>query len=208
MPQTHPHDLHRFLTFIDACIAIAVTLLVLPLVDAAGEARSSQSLGHFLREHESLFFSFLLSFVVIARLWTAHHRYMRHVAESDEAVVRWVLAWTLCLVLIPVPNALISSFDSRSGVVPLYIGLLLASAICSSGLAVHVSRHPELLYDGVGAAEVSPVPAMAMVACYTGALALGTAVAAVNFYALLLLVLADPLTTRWNAWRARSGRGA
>ncbi|HET6154461.1 MAG TPA: TMEM175 family protein [Marmoricola sp.] len=191
-----PHrgsDLHRFITFIDACVAIAITLLVLPLVEAAGDADRSVPLHRFLHEHQNLFFSFLLSFVVIATIWTGHHRYMSQVAAADHPMMLWILAWTLCLVLLPAPTALLSHYDSKSGTVPLYIGLLLISSLCSAGLAFHVSRKPELWAEGVTKADVLPASAIAMVACYVVALALGTLVPDVNFAALFLLFFAGPL---------------
>jgi uncharacterized membrane protein len=186
-------DLHRFLTFIDACVAIAVTLLVLPLVEAAGDVQKGVPLSRFLDDHQNLFWSFLLSFLVIAMIWSGHHSYVSNIGAADFWFVRWVLGWTLCLVLVQVPTALISRYDSDSGTVPLYIGLLLVSALFSAGLATHVSRTRDLWAEGVTAADVAPISAWVTVGCYAVALALGTAIPHVNFYALLTLVLIGPL---------------
>jgi uncharacterized membrane protein len=198
------HDLHRFLTFIDACIAIAVTLLVLPLVEAAGGVEKSVPLSNFLDDHQSLFWSFLLSFTVIAMIWSGHHTYVSLIGAADRHFVLWVLGWTLCLVLLPVPTALISRYDSDSGTVPLYVGLLLGSALFSAGLATHVSRTPTLWAEGVTAADVSPIPAWVTVGCYAVALAVGTTIPNVNFYALLVLVLVGPISGRLPGRRAVS----
>jgi hypothetical protein len=65
--------LDRFVTFIDAVVAIAITLLVLPLVDLARTSANPTDLGDLLSPHGGLIFSFLLSFTVIARLWLGHH---------------------------------------------------------------------------------------------------------------------------------------
>ncbi|MCW2785097.1 MAG: conserved rane protein of unknown function [Marmoricola sp.] len=194
------HDLHRFLTFIDACIAIAVTLLVLPLIEAAGDADKGVPLSTFLDHHQSQFWSFLLSFAVIAQIWNGHHGYVSLVHAADQWFFTWVFAWTLCLVLLPVPTALISRYDSHSGIVPLYIGLLLANSLFSAGMATHVWRTPALWAPDVTAADVAPVGSWVMVGCYVVALAVGTLFPGVNFYALLTLVLSAPIA-RW--WRAR-----
>ncbi len=66
-------DLDRFLTFVDAVVAIAITLLVLPLAEAAGEIGEG-SVGDLLRANEDKLLGFLLSFLVIAQLWFAQQR--------------------------------------------------------------------------------------------------------------------------------------
>lgn len=60
-------DLERFLTFVDAVVAIAVTLLVLPLVDIVREVGENGSVVHLLQGHVSQLGAFALSFTVIAR---------------------------------------------------------------------------------------------------------------------------------------------
>lgn len=193
-PSVHRgHDLHRFLTFVDACIAIAVTLLVLPLVEVAGDVGDGVPLSRFLEDHQSQFWSFLLSFVVIAVIWSGHHTYVSNVGAADHLFTRWVLGWTLCLVLLPVPTALISRYDSDSGIVPLYIGLLLVNALFSAGMATHVRRTPALWAEGATARDVSPVSAWVTVGAFAVALGLGT-VDGVHFYALLVLMLSGPAT--------------
>jgi uncharacterized membrane protein len=188
------HDLHRFLTFIDACIAIAVTLLVLPLIEAAGDVEKGVPLSTFLDDHQSQFWSFLLSFAVIAQIWIGHHSYVSLVHAADRRFVTWVLGWTLCLVLLPVPTALISTYDADTGIVPLYIGLLLASALLSAGMATHVWRTPALWAPEVTAADVAPISSWVMVGCYAVALLVGSLVPDVNYYALLTLMLSGPIT--------------
>ena len=54
-------DLERFITFVDAMVAIAITLLVLPLVEISGDAAlDEESVAHFLHPHQAEIFSFLL----------------------------------------------------------------------------------------------------------------------------------------------------
>jgi uncharacterized membrane protein len=60
-------DLERFLTFIDAVVAIAITLLVLPLAEAGSEINQDETVAEVLREHVVDIFGFLLSFAVISR---------------------------------------------------------------------------------------------------------------------------------------------
>jgi hypothetical protein len=65
--------LDRLVNFSDATVAIAITLLLLPLVDIADEIRR-ESLGDLLADHVGTLIAFFVSFVVISRLWLSHHR--------------------------------------------------------------------------------------------------------------------------------------
>jgi uncharacterized membrane protein len=61
-------DLDRVLTFVDAIVAIAITLLVLPLVELASEVRDGGRVSNLLHDHSEELWSFALSFYVIARI--------------------------------------------------------------------------------------------------------------------------------------------
>jgi uncharacterized membrane protein len=68
-------DLDRFLTFVDAVVAIAITLRVLPLAEVATEVGDG-SVGELLRDKDDkllAFFLSFLSFLVIAQLWMSQH---------------------------------------------------------------------------------------------------------------------------------------
>jgi uncharacterized membrane protein len=71
--RTH-EGLDRLITFLDAVVAIAITLLVLPLVDLLAGAAPGTDLAAVLAGNAGQFGAFLLSFAVIARLWWTHHR--------------------------------------------------------------------------------------------------------------------------------------
>jgi hypothetical protein len=62
----------RLLTFVDAIVAIAITLLVLPLVELAPELGDDGSVADLLRDHSDELWAFALSFYVIAP--RAHRR--------------------------------------------------------------------------------------------------------------------------------------
>ena len=70
----------RFKAFVDAVVAIAMTLLILPLMESVSEAASGKlSTAEFVIEHSGQLLSFGLSFVLIATFWMGHHRQYRDV---------------------------------------------------------------------------------------------------------------------------------
>src|SRR3954462_3272752 len=93
--------LDRFVTFIDAVVAIASTLLVLPLVDVLGGAQAGRDLASVFSDEAGRFVTFFLSFALIARLWLAHHPIVEGVGAYDDAFLLATLAWSLTIVLVP-----------------------------------------------------------------------------------------------------------
>ena len=65
--------LDRLVNFSDATVAIAITVLLLPLVDIALEIEK-ESLGELLWSNIGTIIAFAITFAVIARLWSVHHR--------------------------------------------------------------------------------------------------------------------------------------
>jgi predicted permease len=77
----------RIVNFSDATVAIAMTLLVLPLVDFGGETGEHDSLWELLSENYTAIFAFVLSFLVIWSMWVNHHRVMEYFADYDSRVL-------------------------------------------------------------------------------------------------------------------------
>lgn len=66
-------SLDRTVTLTDAVVAIAMTLLVLPLVELAAVV-DPNDLSELLDDHLGVFIGFALSFLVIYQFWAAHER--------------------------------------------------------------------------------------------------------------------------------------
>jgi uncharacterized membrane protein len=184
--------LDRLVTFLDAVVAIAITLLVLPLIEVLG-AGQHEDLGALLGDHLAQFGAFALSFAVIGRLWRAHHRLFERVGSYDEALVLVNLVWALTIVLIPFSTQVIAEYSTERLSVGLYIGTIAVSSACGTALALLVHRRPALRRAGVAPGDTSPLASVVTTALVLLALLLGVAVPAVNFFALLLLLLTGPL---------------
>ena len=74
----------RIVNFSDATVAIAMTLLVLPLVELGGDTEPGDSLWHLLSENSNAIFGFLLGFLVIWSMWVNHHRVMEYLATTTR----------------------------------------------------------------------------------------------------------------------------
>ena len=122
--------LDRFVTFLDAVVAIAITLLVLPLVDVLGETQAGRDLASVLTDEAGRFGTFFLSFVLIARLWLAHHHIVEGVGAYDGAFLLANLTWSLTIVLVPFATQVAGSFPPEPPAVLVYTGTVTLSATC------------------------------------------------------------------------------
>jgi uncharacterized membrane protein len=123
--------LDRILFFSDAVVAIAITLLALPLVDAALEHGPSQERSAALFLHQNGFdlVAAAISFFMIAAAWRANHRLFRDVTGYTEAVVTIDFLWIASILALPIATALLvvgSSTDRLT--LALYLGAITVSA--------------------------------------------------------------------------------
>ena len=187
--------LERLVFFSDAVVAIAITLLVLPLVEiwptAAGEGDTPLPV---LQEHAPQLLAFALSFLVIARLWLIHHRIFERVLRASRMLVALNMAWLLTIVVLPVWTAVIAAYDPSTLTVGLYTGtialsstlLVLSSVVLMRDTALSEPEHAQTARGVLNGA----VPTGLMI---VGAV-LGTVFAAtVNYFGLFILVLSRPV---------------
>lgn len=96
----------RLTFFVDAVIAIALTLLALDLTPP-----NSITNAEFLRslsDHSEEYLAFLISFVVIAAHWSSHHRVFRYVTHLDGRLTTLTLLWLLMQVTTPFATRVIT----------------------------------------------------------------------------------------------------
>jgi uncharacterized membrane protein len=180
----------RVVNFSDAVVAIAITLLVLPLVDSV-TGNQRVEIGDLLRDDASRLLAFILSFLVIARFWLVHHRLFESV-EAYTVLLLWAnLLWLLSIVWLPYPTEMLGvqgTDDALSRAV--YIGSVLASSAMLLLIEVVIDRTPGLWVDPATSGidllgGIGPVVALVV------ALVVAVAVPAIGMWAMLLL-FADP----------------
>lgn len=198
MTAGRERDLERLLTFIDAVVAIAITLLVLPLAEAGSEIQG-RTVSELLHDHRDDLFGFFLSFTVIARLWLTQHLIVGSLIRQNDAVIRLLFAWCLTIVFLPFPTTLVTATANDGYAKLLYIGTMAVS----SGLLALLGRviaRDRTLRD----AEAGPDTTMtiAVTATFLLALVVSLVFPATSYWPLLLLVLTDPVVTRVRRWTA------
>lgn len=191
-PRTYPAE--RAKAFIDAVVAIALTLLILPLMESVGEAAGKdEGAGFWVQEHQGQLLSFVLSFVIIAMFWINHHRLFSIVERVSVPLLWLTMAWLLSIVWLPVATSMSGQMSDLDVLVKaLYIGSMIATCLITLILRVYLLRHPTLhrgtgyeLRRGMGVD-------LSMATLFAAALALTAIFPPLSYWPLFLMVLTGP----------------
>ena len=139
----------RFVNFSDAVVAIAISLLILPVVDAVNESLGPDaSAWDFLKDNSDRLLAFGLSFVLIASFWVIHHGLFEEVKTYSKALMWWNLAWLATIVFLPLPTEILAVHSSDEPFVRfLYIASVLLVSVTLTGLEISIDRDPDVRID-------------------------------------------------------------
>ncbi|WP_426622153.1 TMEM175 family protein [Microbacterium sp. As-52] len=204
--RTRPFRTERFKAFVDAVVAIAMTLLILPLMESVSEAASGHmSTSEFLDEHSGQLLSFGLSFLLIATFWMGHHRQYRDV-ERITGPLLWInVAWMATIVWLPVPTAMIGQMDTDALQAVVYIGTLIMTQVTTLAGWLYLARHPELGEVSTETIRLGAIGDLAAIILFAAALVIAVAASPNGYAGLFLLLLSDPMSRLLNRlFRRRS----
>jgi uncharacterized membrane protein len=100
----------RLITFTDAVVAIAITLLALDLPVPTG--RTVAGLWASVMSDSGQYLAFLISFIAIAGGWSQHHELFRYARSTDGRMKSLHLAWLLTIIILPFATKLL--FDRET----------------------------------------------------------------------------------------------
>ena len=142
-----PFDVERLVFFSDAVFAISITLLVIELSvpeRLAGDTELREALIELLPS----FFSFFLSFAVIALWWLSHHRLLRLVDRSHPALVALNFVLLASVAFLPFASGVLGHHGDLSTAVALYAATNAIAALSLVAMRL-VAEHLGLLEDDV-----------------------------------------------------------
>jgi uncharacterized membrane protein len=196
-------DLDRLLTFVDAIVAIAITLLVLPLVELAPDVEDGGSVAELLRDHADELWAFALSFYVIARIWLSQHHAVSTLLVGTPRITALLLAWAFTIVVLPFPTSLVAASGDQATVKVLYVATMTGGILLNAALRAEVAAHPELT-DGTPYA--GPLGSVLTALLLVVALGVMVAVPATGYLPILVLVLEGRLRSAVESLRNRRAR--
>lgn len=177
----------RLLAFSDAVVAIAITLIVLPLVD---DAMAATSAVEFFTDHLRELAAAAISFIVVATVWRAHHTMFAAARGYTSGILRLEFVWLGSLAFLPVATVLDFVDDNEARVsLGVYVFTIL--------IATTAARLQSVLLHRSGLTDAPPRGAVAQwfgTGLLVVILVLVLVAPQVGAYWLLLLLVERPLT--------------
>lgn len=195
----------RAKAFIDAVVAIAITLLILPLMESLSDfASTEQPASSWFSEHLQQLVSFVISFWVIATFWIMHHQIYRRVDNLSLRLLWILVIWLMTIVWLPVATAMSGQLNSDDLVVrTVYIGSIAMTGLLGVRQLEYLRKHPDLHSIPERSMMGYLAIGRAMIALYAVVLAVMLLIPASGYLPLFLLALTG-LVSRLFLRRERS----
>ena len=134
----------RLVNLSDAVVAIAATLLILPLVDTASEIDAGD-LGSLFVDHWQQLFAFALSFAVICRFWLIHHALFNRLVGFSRPLLWANFVWMGSIAFLPFPTELVAFAGADHALTSaLYVATMCVAAGATTLIQWIAIRNPEL----------------------------------------------------------------
>lgn len=193
----------RIVFFSDAVVAIAISLLILPVVDVFADDQG-RAIGEIFTDEAGSLLAFVLSFVVIARFWLAHHQIFERVHSYTTPMLVANMFWLLTIVFVPLPTQLAGTNDDNDKLVyAIYIGTLFIVSAALVLLAYTMQIAPETHVDPANPPRA--LEGVSITALMIVALILAITVPGLGMWSMFVLFLTAPIE-RWR--HARVSRPA
>jgi uncharacterized membrane protein len=192
----------RLVAFSDAVVAIAITLLILPLVDSAGNI-GNVGIGHFFDANRDRLLGFGLSFAVIGNFWWAQHQLFERLRSYNAALVWGMSLWLFSIVFLPFPTELLGSAQNGSRTVHgIYVGTMLVTSVAGLAQQWAAVRWPALQSEE-GRGSMTIDSALMPVVLLAVSFIFAVWVPSIGLWGLLVLLASRPIERLLTRRRAR-----
>lgn len=193
----------RLVFFSDAVVAIALTLLVLPLTDSVPDLVAEHRPAiDVLSENGWQITSFLLTFLVIGIQWRAHHRLFSYVKAHNPLLVRLNFVWLLTVAVFPLPSELTGAYGHDRFAVLFYIGTITVNALTLMTMTLLVHHDEKLAHEPRSITPERLEDSIGTVAGLVLAFVVSALFPPAGYYSLFLLVIPGRLA--WLRHRVRN----
>jgi len=141
----------RLINFSDAIVAVAVTVLVLPIAGLSIE-RGEATVWEVLGDHRGEIITFFFTFFVVSVMWLTHNRAMNELRGYDGTIFWLNTSWLYIIAFLPVTSALYGDSEAGwagaggdlGGSGMLYWGSLALISLNTTLIVRHARKNPDL----------------------------------------------------------------
>lgn len=138
----------RLEAFSDGVFAIAITLLILN-IKVPGKDIGDGKLWEVLGQQWADYLAYVISFVTILVMWSAHHNIFRYIRRTDHPFLLINGLLLMGVTIVPFPTSLLATHFSQENnaraAAAVYSGTFLFIALCFNALWVYASYKDRLL---------------------------------------------------------------
>jgi uncharacterized membrane protein len=153
----------RLINFTDAVTAVAITVLVLPIVELRQQA-AEKTVWQVISDNSGVLITFTFTFAVVAYMWLTHNRIFNRLIGYDGRIYFYNFMWLFLIVLLPWTSALysdgigggvgyqdsnFSGGEGMGGAGLLYWGNLALVSVFGWLIVYHAKKNPELINQDV-----------------------------------------------------------
>jgi uncharacterized membrane protein len=189
----------RRIMFTDAAVAIAMTLLILPLMDAAVEAQEKEGISTFewFQHNKDLLLTFFLSYMIVCMAWMDHDRLFRRVSHFNSTLHVLNFLWLMAIAFIPAATILMNSVAEDPLQHFVWIGTFLFAKCLTFGMTLVVHKDPGTWLDG---GPQFPQLVASMVTIVLLVIALLVSMTSAGYWILFIMFTRVPIT-RFILWK-------
>jgi uncharacterized membrane protein len=147
-------ELERLIFLSDGVFAIAMTLLAIDLAVPEVTSENAADLGQRLLALGPRYFSYALSFLVIASYWRSHQKTFRYIVRIDSRFVWLNLTLLLCIAFLPFPTSVLGSNSDDVAAVTLYAGTLAVTGLVLLGMWLYATTKRRLIGDTLSPRQI------------------------------------------------------
>jgi uncharacterized membrane protein len=184
--------IERLIFFTDAVVAIAITVLILPLVDIVTADAHSVSVADFLQQNLGQLLAFGLSFLIIARFWVANHTVLADTVRATPVLMWLDIFWVFTIVVLPLPTEITAVYDASLLTTCIYIGTCFVSTLLLTAMSVYLYRRPDLERKGKPVSALQIWGIGSTTAGFAVAFILELIFPGLHYWTLLVLLVATP----------------
>ncbi len=134
----------RLVNFTDAVAGIAVTLLVLPMLDIEPPT-DGESLWSVMGANSGIFLAFAISFAITLSFWRKHHRMLDGLQSFTPQLVWLNGFWLAALVFLQFPTEMLGQAGPEGGIMALYAATMAIISFLGIGMSLYLRGKPDLI---------------------------------------------------------------
>jgi uncharacterized membrane protein len=200
--ETQPEadkDRDRIVNFSDGVFAIAITILILDI--NVPEGLSSEEVSARVLALWPEYLGYVISFLVLAIYWQAHHRVFRSIRRYDSTLVWLNFLFLMAICFLPFPTSLLGKYGGEQVSVVIYAADAAVASLLLGAVSWYATREHRLVTPDLDEEEerIRRLQGLAVPVVFLASIAISFLSPMAAMYSWLLLSITDPLIRRlWS----------